>query len=1193
MGERLAKSPHDVIATQDVEAPRALTAAAVSQPSSFQVMYSSADFYETMDGKEDGRPRCWLVSQSRQAARVWRGLPSACRALLAVGLLNMALTLAYSATGFAAGEEGERVHFSVSTVVAAIGVWLCLIDAVVFENTFEMFGVVLVGVLILLRVLWVLIRNEAPFFLILVWGVILSVTQVAELVFCLLAHRQFGWRVLSHTGFDVRSEGRGAKMRAAVVANAFTAAYRLLLILVMIMTTVTIVASVEGPPSTRAALIVTSAVGFAATVVVILVCLYAVARATRRAAAAEEAPLLSAGVRASRRRLDGGDVEEEEEEERFDAAGDATNNAPRNTDPASRRRVSLDAAIFAGAEGGKPEAPEREAPNSSKALSAASDADAPRGLGALWARARRHAWWLDLCLVVLLYQPLATIVLCTNDDGYWTLSAKLVMYILASICILATGLLFLLLHAVLAHRRHVAFSHGRIKLRAARLPASQSAGAARGALLPLQAGAWLGKPSASRPDKLRFFQLSRDASTLRWGWHKYLRLFHVETIAADRAARTLTLRFVADAPLLLRFPDALTLTVWERGLSAAMEVVLAPEDGEAEPPRAPAAADDEAVGLWWAVGEGLERALRLRGPLEDEEASRIERHRKRKRARGDSRSATLDHLLKSLASGAARRERRAADGDADTDRDASGDEPAPLPEPLPEPRRAARPALASLRERGSGLRQTLLGWMSGVSSGGEAEDGRKLELIDLEAGGAGGAGAATVVIDDAARRQSRTATSGNERLPGRPSPDKFASAAHAPQQQSALQAREASESRDAGVAALYFAAIADCGEFGLVLPSGLSIGRRERRARRAAALRARRRGRGQLALGADAAARAAVGDARGPVLDAARGVAQRVAGADARGLAGPGLHLGGDRGARGAGVWAGAGRGRRGARVCGLAPGPAGRDQGLRPRGGRGARGPRVFNGRAARQPTNPARPVPRARRAAARGRLLPARHAGRAGALLGRAALGRGAPAARRARAGGRRGAPALARRAAPRPQAQQRAGRPRRGRAHRRPGLQQVRAGRRAGRRQRGRRAPDAGRARHRALRGARAGGRARRRALRARPARAGRLVAGRGALGDARAAPAIRGALRPRRAGALGAAPGRGRAAAAARAAHRRRRPARAVAHVAAELTRLCADCMAYAPERRPTAEQVLRRVERLEAGLGAGSDRMVLG
>lgn len=54
MGERLAKSPHDVVATQDVEAPRALTAAAVSQPSSFQVMYSSADFYETMDGKV-----CW------------------------------------------------------------------------------------------------------------------------------------------------------------------------------------------------------------------------------------------------------------------------------------------------------------------------------------------------------------------------------------------------------------------------------------------------------------------------------------------------------------------------------------------------------------------------------------------------------------------------------------------------------------------------------------------------------------------------------------------------------------------------------------------------------------------------------------------------------------------------------------------------------------------------------------------------------------------------------------------------------------------------------------------------------------------------------------------------------------------------------------------------------------------------------
>jgi len=39
-------------------------------------------------------------------------------------------------------------------------------------------------------------------------------------------------------------------------------------------------------------------------------------------------------------------------------------------------------------------------------------------------------------------------------------------------------------------------------------------------LLPLQEGAWLGKPSPGNPRKKRFMQLSKDGSTLRWGWKK-------------------------------------------------------------------------------------------------------------------------------------------------------------------------------------------------------------------------------------------------------------------------------------------------------------------------------------------------------------------------------------------------------------------------------------------------------------------------------------------------------------------------------------------------------------------------------------------------------------------------------------------------------------------------------------------------
>jgi hypothetical protein len=39
-------------------------------------------------------------------------------------------------------------------------------------------------------------------------------------------------------------------------------------------------------------------------------------------------------------------------------------------------------------------------------------------------------------------------------------------------------------------------------------------------LAPMLAGAWIGKPTAGNPRKLRYFQLSHDGSTLRWSWNK-------------------------------------------------------------------------------------------------------------------------------------------------------------------------------------------------------------------------------------------------------------------------------------------------------------------------------------------------------------------------------------------------------------------------------------------------------------------------------------------------------------------------------------------------------------------------------------------------------------------------------------------------------------------------------------------------
>lgn len=155
-------------------------------------------------------------------------------------------------------------------------------------------------------------------------------------------------------------------------------------------------------------------------------------------------------------------------------------------------------------------------------------------------------------------------------------------------------------------------------------------------LLPLMRGAWLGKPSARKPLKRRFFQLSADGASLRWcaisnpcfhsrfhwplsvnflpphttqtstagarsecchwqhhwqrrdvsppaachrstfvvsnaqvlaqelttfvcpvrrSWRKYVRLFYLEAMDVDRERLTLTLRFITDPDLTLKFRD--------------------------------------------------------------------------------------------------------------------------------------------------------------------------------------------------------------------------------------------------------------------------------------------------------------------------------------------------------------------------------------------------------------------------------------------------------------------------------------------------------------------------------------------------------------------------------------------------------------------------------------------------------------
>ena len=68
-------------------------------------------------------------------------------------------------------------------------------------------------------------------------------------------------------------------------------------------------------------------------------------------------------------------------------------------------------------------------------------------------------------------------------------------------------------------------------------------------------GAWLGKPSASRSGKMRFFQLSADGSTLRWGWKKHVLLFHVDEMVCNDDTCSITLVMTVDRDLKIKFPD--------------------------------------------------------------------------------------------------------------------------------------------------------------------------------------------------------------------------------------------------------------------------------------------------------------------------------------------------------------------------------------------------------------------------------------------------------------------------------------------------------------------------------------------------------------------------------------------------------------------------------------------------------------
>ena len=153
-------------------------------------------------------------------------------------------------------------------------------------------------------------------------------------------------------------------------------------------------------------------------------------------------------------------------------------------------------------------------------------------------------------------------------------NAWLSLVIACSVFMAVRIVLWVALHAVIRNTAKMAFVAGRVVVRTvtSRAPSSSDT-----LLSPLQEGAWLGKPAPRNPHKIRFFQLSHDASTLRWGWSTFVRLYYVQEVISSPETLSLTLTFVLDPELILKFPDAAIMQQWQRGIEHAMVLIMRPD----------------------------------------------------------------------------------------------------------------------------------------------------------------------------------------------------------------------------------------------------------------------------------------------------------------------------------------------------------------------------------------------------------------------------------------------------------------------------------------------------------------------------------------------------------------------------------------------------------------------------------------
>jgi hypothetical protein len=441
-------------------------------------------------------------SSSPSRAKLWYRLPTSCRSLLLCSIINTILQLSYSITAVTLDPGiDEEFHISIIIGVTSLFILYAVVDAIIHENSMELAASGVLGLMILARVAWFAATSTSGLNFTVTWTVLLGVSQAVQILLAALSYRQFGWRLYSQLGVDVRRRGASARWRAALLRHGFWTVSKLDIMFLIVLSLLGVDVSVEKRETVQVALLTVAVVGFFVGLSLTIFGGYLVRRRQRN---------------------------------------NSSNNSSSSSSGTSRKSYS-----------------NTEVDNKLE--------------------------FMFHCLMPLSFaQPIATIAIYALMTGLDLANAGISLNIASAFFMITRLVVWVLCTLVLRTIDKSGHNNDRDSDQQQQRDDNSINNKLNNnhhhqkALDPLMAGTWLGKPTPNNPKKIRFIQLSQDCSTLRWGWHGYVRLFYVEELTVNEADMTLTISFALDPLLILKFFDKGTFDTWRMGLDKAMLTIMAP-----------------------------------------------------------------------------------------------------------------------------------------------------------------------------------------------------------------------------------------------------------------------------------------------------------------------------------------------------------------------------------------------------------------------------------------------------------------------------------------------------------------------------------------------------------------------------------------------------------------------------------------